>query len=174
MTLKDPQEAEGVKSAVIGLDGVAGIKDQREQLEPVFGIIDALKYGSWIGSGLLLLASLLLVANTIRLAAMARRREIGIMRLVGASTLYIALPFLLESLVTAVIGVGSHGRCAGGVREVRDHGRARGCDRVRALDRVGRLRRGARRHRARPGIVILGPALTLIPTLLLTRKYIKV
>ena len=82
-----------------------GIKDQREELEPVFGIIDALKYGSWIGSGLLLLASLLLVANTIRLAAMARRREIGIMRLVGASTLYIALPFLLESLVTAAIGV---------------------------------------------------------------------
>ena len=73
---------------------------------PIFGIIDALKYGSWIGAGLLLLASLLLVANTIRLAAMARRREIGIMRLVGASTLYIALPFLLESLVTAAIGVG--------------------------------------------------------------------
>ena len=43
------------------------------------------------------------VANTIRLAAFARRREIGIMRLVGASTMYIALPFLLEALVTAVL-----------------------------------------------------------------------
>ena len=53
----------------------------------------------------LVLAALLLVANTIRLAAFARRREIGIMRLVGASTLYIALPFLLEALVTALIGV---------------------------------------------------------------------
>ena len=62
-----------MKSAVIGLDGVSGIKDQREQLEPVFGIIDALEVRLWIGSGLLLLASLLLVANTIRLAAMARR-----------------------------------------------------------------------------------------------------
>ena len=51
------------------------------------------------------MAALLLVANTIRLAAFARRREIGIMRLVGASTLYIALPFLMEALVTAVIGV---------------------------------------------------------------------
>jgi cell division transport system permease protein len=45
------------------------------------------------------------VANTIRLAAFARRKEIGIMRLVGASTLYIALPFLLEALVTALLGV---------------------------------------------------------------------
>ena len=52
-----------------------------------------------------MLAALLLVANTIRLAAFARRQEIGIMRLVGASTLYIALPFLLEALVTALIGV---------------------------------------------------------------------
>ena len=52
-----------------------------------------------------MLAALLLVANTIRLAAFARRKEIGIMRLVGASTLYIALPFLLEALVTALIGV---------------------------------------------------------------------
>ena len=56
--------------------------------------------------GFLLLAALLLVANTIRLAAFARRKEIGIMRLVGASTLYIALPFLLEALVTAVVRVG--------------------------------------------------------------------
>ena len=53
----------------------------------------------------LLLAAILQVANTIRLAAFARRREIGIMRLVGASTLYIQLPFLLEALVAAVIGV---------------------------------------------------------------------
>ena len=52
-----------------------------------------------------MVAALLLVANTIRLAAFARRREIGIMRLVGASTLYIALPFLLEALVTAFLGV---------------------------------------------------------------------
>ena len=63
----------------------------------------------------LVLAALLLVANTIRLAAFARRTEIGIMRLVGASTLYIALPFLLEALVTAVIGVALAGRGARGL-----------------------------------------------------------
>ena len=66
-------------------------------------------------AALLVLAALLLVANTIRLAAFARRKEIGIMRLVGASTLYIALPFLLEALVTATDQRGARHRGAGGV-----------------------------------------------------------
>ena len=64
-----------------------------------------MRYGAMGIAAFLVIAALLLVGNTIRLAAMARRREIGIMRLVGASTLYITLPFLLEALVTALIGV---------------------------------------------------------------------
>ena len=56
-----------------------------------------MQWGALAIAGFLVVAALLLVANTIRLAALARRKEIGIMRLVGASTLYIALPFLLEA-----------------------------------------------------------------------------
>ncbi len=173
VTLKDPNEADGVISAVKGLDGVRGIGDQREALGQIFGIMKALKYGSWIGSAFLLLAALLLVANTIRLAALARRREIAIMRLVGASTLYIALPFLLEALVTAVIGVAL---AAGALAAFQEFAINRGIadivtflpwtdwgDYVQTL--VGVLP---------PGIALIGPALTLIPTLLLTRKYTKV
>ena len=55
---------------------------------------------------LLLLAAALQIGNTIRLAAFARRREIGIMRLVGASNFYITLPFLFEAVISALIGVG--------------------------------------------------------------------
>ena len=105
ITLKDPKKFEGVSSAVVGLDGVSQIRDLRETLKPLYEWLGALKYGSWAIAGFLLIAALLLVANTIRLAAFARRKEIAIMRLVGASTLYIALPFLLEALVTAAIGV---------------------------------------------------------------------
>ena len=54
---------------------------------------------------LLLLAAALQIGNTIRLATFARRREIGIMRLVGASNFYITLPFLLEAVISALIGV---------------------------------------------------------------------
>ena len=81
------------------------MKDVGDELDPVYSIIDYLKYGAWGAAAFLLVAALMLVANTIRLAAMARRKEIGIMRLVGASTLYITLPFLLEALVTAAVGV---------------------------------------------------------------------
>jgi cell division transport system permease protein len=173
ITLEDPEEAEGVISSVKGLDGVAAIQDQREQLKPIFGIIDSLKYGSWIGSGLLLFASLLLVANTIRLAAMARRREIGIMRLVGASTLYIALPFLLEALVAAAVGVAL---AAGALAAFTKYAILDGlADAIEFLPWIGwddyvESLIGT----VPPGVAILGPALTLIPTLLLTRKYIKV
>ena len=95
--LEDPEQFEGITSAVVGLDGVSGIRDARDTLKPIYGAIDALKWGALATALFLVVAALLLVANTIRLAAFARRREIGIMRLVGASTLYIALPFLLEA-----------------------------------------------------------------------------
>lgn len=173
VTLKNPDEADGIISALQGLDGVAGIKDQREALSQIYGIMRVLKYGSWIGSGLLLLAALLQVANTIRLAALARRREIGIMRLVGASTLYIALPFLLEALVTAIIGVGLAGAA---LAAFQFWGVERGlAEEVNFLPWVGWDDYFASLiGYLPPGIVLIGPALTLIPTLLLTRKYVKV
>ena len=89
-----------------------------------------------------MVAALLLVANTIRLAAFARRREIGIMRLVGASTLYIALPFLLEALVTAFIGVVLAAGALAGVHVLRVEQRLRGLRRVHPVDRVGRAMPG--------------------------------
>jgi cell division transport system permease protein len=173
VTLKTPERADGIISALEGLDGVSGIKDQRKALGQIFGIMTVLKYGSWIGAGFLLFAALLQVTNTIRLAALARRREIAIMRLVGASTLYIALPFLLESLVAAVIGVA----LAAGVLAAFQHW---GVDQALS-DHVSFLPwvdwgdyTQALFGLFPPGIVLLGPALTLIPTLLLTRKYVKV
>ncbi|MEV5001170.1 permease-like cell division protein FtsX [Nocardioides sp. LML1-1-1.1] len=173
VTLKTPDKADGVISALQGLDGVSTIYDQREALKQIFGIMTVLKYGSWVGSGFLLFAALLQVANTIRLAALARRREIGIMRLVGASTLYIALPFLLEALVTAIVGVGL---AAGALAAFQHWGVENGmAEKVTFLPWVDWSDYGeALIGLFPPGIVILGPALTLIPTLLLTRKYVKV
>lgn len=173
VTLEDPSEAGGVTSAMRGLDGVSGIQDPRDELRRIFGIIDALRFGSWIGSGVLLLAALLLVANTIRLAAIARRREIEIMRLVGASTLYIALPFLLEALVAAVLGAGLAALAlAGLMRFAIIDGLAQAIeflpwvgweDYVQVL--IGTWP---------PGVALIAPALTLVPTLLLARKYTRV
>ena len=104
---------------MVGLDGVSRHPRRAQGAETDLQHDLALKWGALGTAAFLVLAALLLVANTIRLAAFARRREIGIMRLVGASTLYIALPFLLEALVTAVIGVALAGGALGGVHVVR-------------------------------------------------------
>ena len=168
ITLKDPEQYKGITSAVVGLDGVSGIRDMRNVLKPIYGSINALQWGALGTAAFLVFAALLLVGNTIRLAAFARRREIGIMRLVGASTLYIALPFLLEALVTALIGVA----LAGGA--------------LAAFMYFGIDQRAATGLKFMPwigmpeymtavlAIAILGPVLTLLPTLVLTRKYLKV
>ena len=173
ITLKDPKEADGIISAVDGLDGFSHIEDGREGLEPVYTILDAMKYGSWGIAGFLILAALMLVANTIRLTAMARRKEIAIMRLVGASNLYITLPFLLEALVIAFLGGGlAAGAMAGfmkfGIIDTFS-------DRFEFLPWIGwGSYTDALVGFWPPGIVLLAPILTVVPTLLLTRKYIKV
>ena len=78
--------------------------DLRDLLEPMYNILGVMRWLALGTAGVLVLAAVLQVANTIRLAAFARRREIGIMRLVGASAWHIQLPFLLESLLAAVVG----------------------------------------------------------------------
>jgi cell division transport system permease protein len=166
--LKDPQEYQGVTSAVRGLDGVSAVRDLRQVLDPIYASINALKWGALGTAGFLVLAALLLVGNTIRLAAFARRREIGIMRLVGASTLYIALPFLLEALVTAVIGVLIASGALAGFMWFGIHERVQ--ENLQFMPWIGLPEYGW----AVVAVAVLGPVLTVLPTLVLTRKYLKV
>ncbi|MCW2852101.1 MAG: transporter permease [Nocardioides sp.] len=168
ITLEDPHEYQGITSQVIGLPGVAGVQDLREVVGPILSTIDRIKIASWAIAGFLVLAALLLVANTIRLAALARRKEIGIMRLVGASTLYIALPFLMEALVTAFLGVAL---AAGALAALVKYGIIDDLsNELEFIPWIAWPEYGV----AVVVIGILGPVLTVLPTLLLTRKYIKV
>ena len=166
--LKDPEEYEGITSAVLGLDGVSDIRDMRETLAPIYGAINALQVGAFVTSIVLVVAALLLVANTIRLAAFARRKEIGIMRLVGASTLYITLPFLLEALVTALVGVALAAAALAAFMRFGIHDNL--TERLQFIPWIGSQEYVV----ALAAIVVIGPVLTLLPTLLLTRKYLKV
>ncbi|WGL53512.1 permease-like cell division protein FtsX [Nocardioides sp. BP30] len=167
ITMKDPHQAASIKESVQGLDGVESVQDLHNLMGKILGTIDGLRNGAIVAAVLLVVAALLMVANTIRLAAFARRREIAIMRLVGASTLYIALPFLLEALVTAVVGVVLAG---GALAAVMQFG---------VNDRLAKVKFDAwigwhDYWVAAAVIAVLGVALTLLPTLLLTRKYLKV
>src|SRR5687768_13290511 len=96
--LKDPTQFEVIASAFRDRPGVDEVQDQKSLLEPFFRLLRWLQYGALLVALFQLVAALLLVYNTIRVAAFSRRRETGIMRLVGASNLYIQLPFLLEGV----------------------------------------------------------------------------
>ena len=166
--LKDPEKFMGIKSAVQGLPGVHSVRDLREVLKPIYFWMNVMKWGAIGIAAFLVVAAILQVGNTIRLAAFARRREIGIMRLVGASSLYIQLPFLMEALVAALIGVGLAAGAILVFMWVVIYNTLRPSSNVVAwvdwsdgLWAVG-------------WIALIGLGLTLLPTLLLTRKYLRV
>lgn len=102
--LEDPERYEVVSQYFTGRDGVEEVVDQRELLDKFFSILNYLTLGSVILASVMLVAAGLLVATTIRLAALNRRREVGIMRLVGASNVLVQLPFMLEAIVAVTLG----------------------------------------------------------------------
>lgn len=104
VNLVDPTQSDILVDALGGLVGVESIVDQRSYLEQIFAILNAASFTAIGIAALMLVAAALLIATTIRLSAFSRRREIGIMRLVGASNRFIQTPFIIEGVVAALIG----------------------------------------------------------------------
>ncbi len=104
VNLVDPDQTEVLGEAFGGQDGVEEVKDQMQYLEPLFSALTIATYVAVGIAGLMLVAAVLLIGTTIRLSAFARRRELGIMRLVGASNRFIQTPFILEGVFAAFIG----------------------------------------------------------------------
>ena len=102
--LSDPKKYDVVASAFQGAPGVERVIDQRKLLSTMFFALNRITVGAWIFAGAMTLSAILLVATTVRLSAFNRRREIGIMRLVGASNLFIQLPFLMEAIIATLLG----------------------------------------------------------------------
>jgi cell division transport system permease protein len=93
-----------VASAVTGALGVDSVIDEMNILNKFYRLLEGLRNAVVVVALILVVAAILLVANTIRLSAFNRRRETGIMRLVGASNFYIQLPFLLEGVIAGLLG----------------------------------------------------------------------
>lgn len=102
--LDDPTQFEVVASAFRDRPGVEEVQDQKALLKDFFDVLNTLQFMALLIAGVQVLAAVLLISNTIRVAAFSRRRETGIMRLVGASNLYIQLPFLLEGVLAGLVG----------------------------------------------------------------------
>jgi len=104
--LKDPTQFAVIVSAFSGRPGVDVVQDQRSILEKFFKLLEVLRNGALLVGLASVLTAALLISNTLRIAAFNRRRETGVMKLVGASSWSIQLPFLLEGIISAIIGWG--------------------------------------------------------------------
>ena len=102
--LKDPTQYGVVVSAFTGRPGVDVVQDQRTILDKFFKLLGVLRDGALAVGLASVLTAALLISNTLRIAAFNRRRETNVMKLVGATSCSIQLPFLLEGVFSAFVG----------------------------------------------------------------------
>jgi cell division transport system permease protein len=104
INLKDPEKYQIISETFSSRPGVETVIDQRQLLERLFSVMNGASLVAIVIAGVMIVCAILLIGTTIRLSAFSRRRETGIMRLVGASKLVIQLPFVLEGVIAAVVG----------------------------------------------------------------------
>ncbi len=103
--LKNTQaDAAQVTEVMDGAPGVSQVVNDASILDQFYRLLDGARNAVVVIAIFLLVAAILLVANTIRLSAFNRRRETSIMRLVGASNFYVQLPFLVEGMIAGLFG----------------------------------------------------------------------
>ena len=84
--------------------GVEKVDYAQKKTERILSVTNVIKYIFLLGSVILLIASTILIANTIRLSIFSRRREVEVMKLVGASNWFVRGPFMLEGVICGLIG----------------------------------------------------------------------
>lgn len=106
VNLVNPERTELIVEAFSSQPGVAEVRDQRGYLDQIINFLNVSSLAVGGVAAIMLFSAALLTTTTIRLSAFSRRREISIMRLVGASSASIQLPFILEGLLAALVGGG--------------------------------------------------------------------
>ncbi|MGW9414284.1 permease-like cell division protein FtsX [Arthrobacter cupressi] len=104
INMKDPEKYQIISETFSSQPGVETVSDQRQVLERIFVWMNGASVVAMGIAGVMIVCAVLLITTTIRLSAFSRRRETGIMRLVGASKTVIQLPFILEGVIAAVVG----------------------------------------------------------------------
>jgi cell division transport system permease protein len=103
--LDDPERYTDFENAVRGQPGVLNLLNQKQLIDRLFAILNGLSNVAFAIALVQAIGAILLIANMVQVAARTRSTEIGIMRLVGASRWYTQLPFLVEAVLAALIGV---------------------------------------------------------------------
>lgn len=104
LKLNNPEQYKNIYDQYKDTEGVDEIVDQSRLLDKIFDVLTAIQNIALAAAIVMAIAALLLVANTIQVAAYSKRREVAVMKLVGASNWFIQAPFVLEAVVAGLIG----------------------------------------------------------------------
>ncbi|CCH16184.1 permease-like cell division protein FtsX [Micromonospora lupini] len=104
LKLNNPEQYKDIYDQYKDKEGVDEIVDQSRLLDKIFDVLTAIQNIALAAAIVMAIAALLLVANTIQVAAYSKRREVAVMKLVGASNWFIQAPFVLEAVVAGLIG----------------------------------------------------------------------
>ena len=104
VNLEDPSYAEDITDAVEEMEGVESVSDQQELINTVQNVVKGIRIVGGILFIVLIGVSIFLIMNTTKLTVYSRRREVGIMKFVGATDWFIRWPFIIEGMVIALIG----------------------------------------------------------------------
>ena len=103
--LEHPEQHAEFDAAMQGQPGVDHVLNQKELIDRLFAVLDGLSDAAFAVALVQAVGAVLLIANMVQVAAHTRRTEVSIMRLVGATRWYTQLPFLVEAMVAATLGV---------------------------------------------------------------------
>jgi cell division transport system permease protein len=115
-----PQDATAVIKKFTGQPGVLRTTAPLSQIRTEQHVIDILQWVFLLVALVLLVSAAVLILNTIRMAIFARRREVSVMKLVGATNWFIRLPFMSEGLIQGLLGSGVAAAIVYGLHEVLD------------------------------------------------------
>jgi cell division transport system permease protein len=168
VSLADAEKYEVISEAFSSEPGVEAVSDQRDFLEAIFRYMNWASVVALVIAGIMTFCAILLITTTIRLSAFSRRRETGIMRLVGASKIVIQLPFVLEGVIAAVIGaVLASATLWGASRFLIDGWLAKTFPQTAFISSQQVLI-------LVPALILLGAVLAGVSSLLTLRRYVKV
>jgi cell division transport system permease protein len=102
--LKDPEKFAVIRARLAGDPTVEEVRDEQRLLKNLFAVTRVLRTGVQAVAVIMLVAAAGLIGNTVRMAVFARRKEIAIMKLVGATNWFIRIPFLIEGVVEGLLG----------------------------------------------------------------------
>ena len=104
INVKKPEVIDNVVAAIKDMDGIEDIRDARSLIEKISNLTNSVKFGAILGFIVFILISLFLIGNTIKITVFTRKREIGIMKYVGATDWFIRWPLIIEGMILGLAG----------------------------------------------------------------------